>query len=117
MAAVHIGFVCNGCKASPIFGTRWHCSTCQQANHLFNICNMCNAKYDHVHKLTPIRKHSEAPRYQQKAEPRQTRNKYEKTPKEINERFVRKLMQEPLETPKREERQKRDHNPIFDQFI
>lgn len=37
---VHKDVVCDGCGATPIFGTRWRCSICKD----FDLCSDCDAK-------------------------------------------------------------------------
>ena len=44
--AVHIGYQCNGCKASPIQGNRYSCSLCKD----FDYCEECENKFYHTHK-------------------------------------------------------------------
>ena len=41
----HEGFYCDGCDASPIYGTRFRCLEC----HDYDLCEKCNAKGGLVH--------------------------------------------------------------------
>ena len=43
-------YVCNNCQSDITAGKRWHCDTCND----FDVCDKCNAKIKHEHKLNPI---------------------------------------------------------------
>ena len=42
-----VRYICNGCKATPIIGTRYQCTTCQD----FDYCRACYEKKNHPHKF------------------------------------------------------------------
>lgn len=54
----HLGFICDGCEATPIIGVRYKCVNCPD----FDICEKCEANGVHSHHaFLKIRKPELAP--------------------------------------------------------
>jgi len=54
---VHNGFMCDGCKMSPIIGVRWHCNSCSSSLDFCNNCAQIGITTDqHTkdHSLVPL---------------------------------------------------------------
>lgn len=65
--AVHHGFTCDGCRASPITGIRYKCSVRPD----YDLCETCEAAIEVPHPMIKIREPKHAPQavicqYQQK---------------------------------------------------
>ena len=55
--AVHVGYTCDGCGASPITGIRYRCSV--RPN--YDLCEKCEATIEAPHPMIKIREPKHAP--------------------------------------------------------
>jgi hypothetical protein len=47
---VHRNYECDGCKATPIIGIRFHCVICED----FDLCEECKFREEHPHDMERI---------------------------------------------------------------